>query len=133
MNKFAKISSTLKACALLGVSLFSLTQCADEDVITPNKPVAAIEAAASSTETGAPLSLSISGIHSFSAAPVDCKTCKYVVASNETIVDGAALGIKPGDIICLDAAKKYSSIEFTNILGTLEKPVVIANTDTRIK
>jgi hypothetical protein len=132
MNKFAKISSTLKVCALLGVSLFSLTHCADEDVITPNKPVAAAEAV-SSAETGVPLSLSISGIHTFSATPVDCKTCKYVVASNETIVDGAALGIKPGDIICLDAAKKYSSVEFTNISGTLEKPVVIANTDTRIK
>ena len=132
MNKFAKISSTLKACALIGVSLFSLTQCADEDLITPNKPVAT-DAVTSSTETGAPMSLSISGIHSFSAAPVDCKTCKYIVASNETIIDGAALGIKPGDIICLDAAKKYSSVEFTNISGTLEKPVVIANTDTRIK
>jgi hypothetical protein len=132
MNKFAKISSALKACALVGVSLFSLTQCADEDLITPNKPVAT-EAAASTTETGVPLSLSISGIHTFSTEPVDCKTCKYIVASNETIVDGALLGIKPGDIICLDAAKKYSSVEFTNILGTIEKPVVIANTDSRIK
>jgi len=125
-----KIFSNVKLYVLVGIAVFSLSQCAeDEEILSPSSP--SLENI--STETGAPLSLNISGIHTFADAPVECKTCKYVVASNETLIDGKALGIKPGDIICLDAAKKYGSLDFINLYGTLEKPIVIANTDSRIK
>ena len=34
---------------------------------------------------------------------------------------------KPGDVICLDAAIKYGQLEFVNMLGSPEKPIVISN------
>jgi hypothetical protein len=131
MNKIATIYSTLKVYALLGTAVFALSQCADEEIISPTPASETISEV--SAEAGAALSLSISGIHTFSTEPVACKTCTYIVASDETVIDGEDLGIKAGDIICLDAAKRYGSLEFVNIYGTLEKPVIIANTDSRKK
>ncbi len=54
-----------------------------------------------------------------------CNRCDYVVWEYET--DGRKLGIKPGDTICLSAAKKYSRLLLKNIEGTADNPVVITN------
>lgn len=54
-----------------------------------------------------------------------CEECDHIVDSYAT--DGAQLGIKPGDIICLDAARKYSRLVFRNIVGTNNDPVIIRN------
>jgi hypothetical protein len=132
MNKFETIISKLKVCVLLGSTAFALSHCSNDDIINPVP--ATVAANQTTAQAGMPLSLSVSGIHTFSTEPVACKTCTYVVASSETVIDGNDLGIKPGDIICLDAAKNYNnSLEFVNILGTLEKPVIIAKTDSRLK
>jgi hypothetical protein len=50
-----------------------------------------------------------------------------VVDANATVVDGAALGLKAGSVICLDAALKYGSLEFVNVDGTEEAPITIGN------
>jgi len=59
----------------------------------------------------------------------DCSTCKYIVPTNQYNIDGAALGIKPGDVICLDASKIYGAqpLHFINIVGTEANPVIIRN------
>jgi hypothetical protein len=52
--------------------------------------------------------------------------CKYTVGLNEVNVDGIALKIKPGDVICLQAGNR-SVLRFSNIVGTAAKPVIIKN------
>jgi hypothetical protein len=56
-----------------------------------------------------------------------CSTCTYVVPSNTYKVDGNALGLKPGAVICLSSANKYANIVFVNINGTAEQPITITN------
>jgi hypothetical protein len=58
-----------------------------------------------------------------------CSTCTFVVKASQTTFDGAALGVKPGDVICLSAGIKYSTLIFKNIVGTATQPVVITNCD----
>lgn len=57
----------------------------------------------------------------------DCSSCTYVVPAGIKIIDGLALGLKPGSVIGLDARIKYSSLTFRNIVGTLENPIIIKN------
>jgi hypothetical protein len=61
-------------------------------------------------------------------APSYCSSCTYVVPATAGIVDGAALGLKPGSVICLSAAIKYlKSITFKNIIGTADNPIIVTN------
>ncbi|HEY9006880.1 MAG TPA: malectin domain-containing carbohydrate-binding protein [Ohtaekwangia sp.] len=52
--------------------------------------------------------------------------CKYTVGLNETNVDGKALGIKPGDVVCIQAGNR-STIRFANFQGTAAQPIIIKN------
>jgi hypothetical protein len=63
------------------------------------------------------------------ASPASCSTCTFVVPNNMNIIDGAALGLKPGAVICLDAARTYSTtpLRFMNLNGTAENPIYITN------
>ncbi|MBL7856253.1 MAG: right-handed parallel beta-helix repeat-containing protein [Cyclobacteriaceae bacterium] len=56
-----------------------------------------------------------------------CSACTYVVPLRQHITDGKILGIKPGDIICLQASLKYGPLKFINIHGTEENPIIITN------
>jgi hypothetical protein len=56
-----------------------------------------------------------------------CSTCTFVIAATQTTIDGAVLKVKPGDVICLNAATKYSTLIFKNIVGTEALPVTITN------
>ena len=61
-------------------------------------------------------------------SPATCSTCTYVVPATAGIVDGTVLGLKPGDVICLSAAIKYThSITFKNIIGAANNPIIITN------
>jgi hypothetical protein len=60
------------------------------------------------------------------AAAVDCG-CTYTVPSKTYLVDGIALGIKPGAVICLNAANTYYNIVFRNLKGTSTSPITIKN------
>jgi hypothetical protein len=55
----------------------------------------------------------------------DCFTCTYVVPERTHVIDGLVLGIKPGDVICLNAATAYKNLLFKNIIGSATEPVVI--------
>lgn len=60
------------------------------------------------------------------ATAVDCG-CTYTVPSKTYLVDGVALGIKPGAVICLSAANTYYNIVFRNLKGTATSPITIKN------
>lgn len=62
-----------------------------------------------------------------SATTTVCSTCTYVVPSNAYKIDGAALGFKPGDVICLSSLNQYKSLYFVNINGTATQPITITN------
>jgi hypothetical protein len=72
-------------------------------------------------------SLTITGENTVFAESVDCSTCTYVVAKNTDTIDGKALGLKPGSVICLDKALQYGELTFENLEGTEEHPITIGN------
>lgn len=53
--------------------------------------------------------------------------CTYTVPANAYRVDGIALGIKPGAVICLKAGVSYYNIVFSNLRGTASSPITIKN------
>ena len=56
----------------------------------------------------------------------DCG-CDYTIPEGQHITDGKALGIKPGDVICLQAGLNYNALKLINIVGSADKPVIIKN------
>lgn len=60
---------------------------------------------------------------------LQCSSCDFVVPAGVSVIDGRRLGIKPGDIVCLNAALKYNLITFENIIGTPDLPVTVRNCD----
>lgn len=128
-----KFISTAKKLFLVAVTLFGLTQCSDEEVI-PSQAAAATDEAqvATSTETPTVLSLTVNGYYKI-VSPEECKTCKFVVPANTTVIDGQKLDIKPGEAICLDAAIKYGALEFINLQGDDENPTLIAYRAPEVK
>jgi hypothetical protein len=51
----------------------------------------------------------------------------YVVPPKTHVIDGALLGLKPGDIIGLDASTAYANLLFRNIVGSATAPITIKN------
>jgi gliding motility-associated-like protein len=52
--------------------------------------------------------------------------CTFTIPANQYEVNGTTLGVKPGDVICLPSGTITSKL-FTNIVGTLDKPVIVKN------
>ena len=125
MKTYRKAHTVIKSAAFVMASLFFLASCQDEEFAEVSED-ATTAAAAASTESNI-ASLTITGTNTFFTQDVDCSTCTYVVAENATVIDGAALGLKPGSVICLDAAVRYGSLEFVNVDGTEEAPITIGN------
>lgn len=100
-----------KAWVLL-IALTSFTKCTDEALISNT-----------TIQTTAGLNYATSGM----STSDDCASCTYVVPAGASIVDGAVLGLKPGDVIGLDARVRYGSLHFKNIVGTLDNPIIIRN------
>ena len=60
------------------------------------------------------------------SSPSDCG-CDYTIPEGQHITDGKVLGIKPGDVICLQAGLNYNALKLINIVGSADKPVIIKN------
>lgn len=71
--------------------------------------------------------LPVTDSRTFAASVADCSECTYIVPDRTHVVDGLALGLKPGARICLNAATVYKNLLFKNIIGTPEQPIVIKN------
>ena len=106
IKKQKTLSGLLKVCALIMVS--TLWQCSEEEILqTP-------------TET------SSEDLTMTAAAITDCG-CTYTVPAGTHLIDGLALGLKPGNVICLKAGTVYANLLFRNIKGTAIAPIIIKN------
>lgn len=99
MNKVTSITGRL--CAV--VALSALLQCSEDEILQR----------ADDPATSA-------------SATTDCG-CTYTVPAGTHLVDGQALAIKPGNVICLKAGAAYANLLFRNIRGTAASPVIIRN------
>lgn len=57
--------------------------------------------------------------------PVD-STCSFVIPSTHHLVDGLALGVSPGDTICL-APGERGPLRIKNVVGSEDLPVTVRN------
>ncbi|HYC86640.1 MAG TPA: hypothetical protein VEB86_15515 [Chryseosolibacter sp.] len=122
-----KVVPALKKVLFAATAVFSLTQCTQDEALTPAivkaaQPEVSISAASAASSIS---SLTISGIHTAFESGTDCKTCTYIVPEGTTTVDGKEIGLQPGNIICLNTAFQYGALELTNIEGTEQEPIVI--------
>jgi hypothetical protein len=98
------ILTRFTALALVCSALF---QCTEDELVTPD-PTVENDQTTSATAT------------------TDCG-CTYTVPSNTYAVDGTALAIKPGAVICLKYGNTYGNIVFRNLKGTATSPITIRN------
>jgi hypothetical protein len=110
MIKNQNFLTVLKRLTLTLSILFVLVQCSEEQLIE--------EQDAPATETDPATS---------AAAVASCSTCTYIVPATANVIDGKALGLKPGAVIGLNAAYKYKNLLFRNIVGTATQPIIIKN------
>jgi hypothetical protein len=105
-------SWSLAVCTVMCLVFF---QCSEDKFFT---------AETESAQYDAPLELT-----TFSkASPASCSSCKYVIPANVNIIDAVALGLKPGDVVCLNAATTYTTpLKFINVNGSLADPIYITN------
>lgn len=117
----------VKQVVLSATVVLLLAQCAEEEqLLAPPVPQdATTEASAVTPAETSVSSLTISGIYTVVNENADCSTCTFIVPADTKLVDGAAMNIKPGSVICLDKALTYGLLEFENLTGTPDKPIVI--------
>jgi D-ribose pyranose/furanose isomerase RbsD len=97
------------------LAIFSaFIQCTEEEMLSVQREKITVPVAADSTKTEA-------------NTAVTCADCTFLIPADSTIIDGAVLGLKPGDIIGLSGDIDYGSLEFRNIVGTAEQPIIIRN------
>ena len=101
----------LKKLFLTFFAFCLLAQCSQQELVTPQSAIVTDSAAPASTL----------------AVTAACSTCTYVVPSNTYKVDGQALGLKPGAVICLQSGNAYHSLLFVNLIGTATQPIIITN------
>lgn len=58
---------------------------------------------------------------------ITCAECTHVVEPKKNIINGKVLGLKPGDVICLDASKSYHALILEDLEGTADNPIIIRN------
>lgn len=105
---------------LLTIAIFtSFIQCTDEEIL----PVARERFIESD-------SLATADTTSHDPEPTfspDCSECAYIVPEDATVVDGKVLDLKPGSVIGLSSTYTYGTLEFHNIEGTEDDPIIIRN------
>jgi len=120
-----KLIPTLKKAMFTATAVFAMTQCTpDEEFVQPTTNDPTLEVA--SAEVLSVESLTVTGANTTFARLNDCKTCTYIVGENEELIDGAEFGFKPGDIICLNKGVAYGNLEFINLEGSVDNPIIIA-------
>ena len=125
MKTTKKISYLFRT--LVVALLFTAASCSTQDDFVKPAEITAPAAVAAADDATAVASLTVSGEFTEFRDQNECSTCSFVVPEGTTEVDGAKLGIKPGNVICLSKAFKYTAVEFVNMAGTAENPVIIAN------
>jgi hypothetical protein len=106
MKRFQNFLPPPKSLVLILTIFFLFFQCSEEEIIEP-----AIE------KTADP---------EIYATSTTCQ-CTYTVPANTHLIDGKALNLKPGAIICLNASTLYKNLQFKNIVGSATQPIIIKN------
>ncbi len=128
MINFKSLTS-LKNLLFASAAVCLLAQCSTEDDMVAPTLSEPQEISADGNVESNISSVTITGLNTtLSGTSLDCTTCTYVVANTTDVVDGAALGLKAGSVICLDEALKYGDLEFVNLEGTEENPIIIGST-----
>lgn len=122
---YRNLKSVARISVLSAASVFFMASCQDDE-LTEISQDATTSAMAVEGESNV-ASLTIEGTNTEFSDNVTCSTCTYVVAEDLEVIDGKELGLAPGSVICLDAAKKYGNLTFVNIEGTEEAPITIGN------
>ncbi|HEY0656529.1 MAG TPA: hypothetical protein VGD65_25525 [Chryseosolibacter sp.] len=106
------------------IVILTMAKCSEEEIIVDELAVEepSTYMASEAAEVG---SLSVSGVYTEVQGDVPCATCSYIVDPTEATVDGNELGLKPGSVVCLRKSLKYSSVDFINMEGTENSPIII--------
>jgi hypothetical protein len=122
---YRNAKSLVKASVFFVASLFFLASCQENEF---NEVAADATTSATAVEGESNVgSITIEGTNTLFSDNVECSTCTYVVAEDVETIDGKELGLTPGSVICLDAAKKYGNLTFVNVDGTEEAPITIGS------
>jgi hypothetical protein len=122
-----QLANTLKKTVLAALFIVTMVRCSDDkELLAPTISAAPQGNAATTAVTNAEVqNFTVSGLYTEVVTEVTCSTCTFVVAAGTTQVDGQALDIKPGSVICLQTGVQYPSIEFVNMIGTANSPITI--------
>jgi hypothetical protein len=128
MKSVKSFSSVTKRLTILALAMVVMISCSEESLV--EKPASVNEVPVMEiVEEADVASLTVSGIFTEVSTDVDCATCTYKVPDNVRTVDGTALGFKPGTVICVNSARKLGEIEFVNMIGTENAPIIIGTCD----
>lgn len=124
MKTIKELFKTVKTLVLAGAIVLMMVQCSEDEIMTKETIAEdiTIEATSASADVA---SISVAGLYTEIKGDVQCGTCTYVVDPAKTTVDGAELGFKPGNVICLKKSMKYAALEFMNMEGSEANPIVI--------
>lgn len=100
----------IKSLAVILPGLF--LQCTEDLSLTPDNSTSGSNTATVS--------------QSSTTSSVSCN-CTYTVPAKTYLVDGLALGLKPGAVVCLQAGVSYANMVFRNLRGTASQPITIKN------
>lgn len=120
---YRNAKSVVKASVFFVASLFFMASCQENEMQEITEDVATSATAVEGESNVG--SITIEGANTQFSDNVECSTCTYVVAEDIETIDGKELGLAPGSVICLDAAKKYGNLTFVNVEGTEEAPITI--------
>ena len=126
MKSYIKIIATMKELVAFTLLVAAMASCSDDGELMTPKVSGIAETAQANTVTNAEVAnFTISGLYTEVVTDIKCSTCTFVVAAGTKQVDGQALGLKPGAVICLQTGIQYPSIEFVNMVGSANSPITI--------
>lgn len=124
MKSIKIIELSVKKLVVLGLAIMVMVSCSEETLV--EKPALVEDMPVREVAEEADVaSLTVSGIFTEVVADLDCATCTYEVPENVRSVDGTDLNLKPGSVICVSSGRKLGEIEFVNMIGTENRPIII--------
>lgn len=124
MKKVSNVLTFFKQLSFMMLCV-AVTNCAGDDEMLPSEETVQPVVEVKSAQIPEVPNYTVSGSFTEYAEAVDCSSCTFTVAEDAGVVDGKKEKIGPGSIVCIKAGVAYKSLEFVNIEGTAEKPVVI--------
>lgn len=105
------VKRKLLAAAVSIIACLVFVQCSEEELL-----LTSVDGTSTTSTTGS----------TSSATEGECG-CTYTVPATAYSIDGQALGLKPGAVICLKAGVAYKNLVFRRLRGTAAAPIIIRN------